>query len=93
MEVVEKKKQAVGWRGVLRSKYHVAVAAASGALAAHSAYAYTLSDFGLDTMVAGVITLALLGYVAVSTAVSLAVGAESIFGIMIRWTKKAFGGR
>lgn len=81
------------WRDVLRSKYHAAVAAAFGVLAVQSAYAYDLGDFGLDTLVTSVIALVLLGYVAVSAAVGLGVGAESIFGIMIRWTKRAFGGR
>ncbi len=80
-------------RKMLVSKYHVAVSAAGAVMATAPAWAYTLEDFGLDTLITGVIALALLGYAAVAAAVSLGVGAESIFGIMIRWTKKAFGGR
>jgi hypothetical protein len=81
------------WRNVLVGKYHAGAAVVGAGMAAVPAFAYDLSDFGLDSLITGVIALALLGYAAVSAAVSLGVGAESIFGIMIRWTKKAFGGR
>ncbi len=82
-------------RKMLVSKYHAAASVAGAVMATSPAWAetYTLSSFGLDTLIAGVVALALLGYTAVAAAVSLGVGAESIFGIMIRWTKKAFGGR
>jgi len=75
---------------LMRSKAALAVAAASDPA---WAVAYTLADFGLDTLSTELITLALLGFTAVAGVIALGVGAESIFGIMIRWSKRAFGGR
>lgn len=92
----EIEKQVIPVRGrKIRRIYTVAAASAAVIASASSSMAtpYTLSSFGVDTLSADLIALALLGFVASAGLVSLGLGGDVIFGLLMKWGKRAFGGR